>query len=113
MSTTNISLLAELEKFVDAQVERGYSTSNEYVRELIQKIKISFASVNFCGTAPVRRQRDRQMQSTSRGSVDCRAQSGPAVRGGNGEIAVPRKFASRAVDDNIAHYLSEAVIALH
>ena len=37
MSTTDISLLAELEKFVDAQVERGYSTSNEYVRELIQR----------------------------------------------------------------------------
>ncbi|MGZ3182940.1 MAG: type II toxin-antitoxin system ParD family antitoxin [Telluria sp.] len=38
MSTMNISLPAALKDFVDEQVsERGYSTSSEYVRELIRK----------------------------------------------------------------------------
>ena len=38
MSTMNISLPDSLKSFVDAQVgERGYSTSSEYVRELIRK----------------------------------------------------------------------------
>lgn len=38
MSTMNISLPDTLKSFVDAQVgERGYSTSSEYVRELIRK----------------------------------------------------------------------------
>ncbi len=37
MSTMNISLPDALKSFVDAQVtERGYSTSSEYVRELIR-----------------------------------------------------------------------------
>lgn len=33
----NISLPAELKKFVDEQVKRGYGTSSEYVRQLIRK----------------------------------------------------------------------------
>jgi antitoxin ParD1/3/4 len=33
----NISLPEELKDFVDEQVKRGYSTSSEYVRELIRK----------------------------------------------------------------------------
>lgn len=38
MSTMNISLPDSLKSFVDQQVdERGYSTSSEYVRELIRK----------------------------------------------------------------------------
>ena len=38
MSTMNISLPDGLKQFVDAQVgSRGYSTSSEYVRELIRK----------------------------------------------------------------------------
>ena len=38
MSTMNISLPEALKSFVDDQVsERGYSTSSEYVRELIRK----------------------------------------------------------------------------
>ena len=38
MSTMNISLPHSLKSFVDEQVdERGYSTSSEYVRELIRK----------------------------------------------------------------------------
>lgn len=38
MSTMNISLPDSLKSFVDEQVgERGYSTSSEYVRELIRK----------------------------------------------------------------------------
>lgn len=38
MSTMNISLPESLKSFVDEQVgERGYSTSSEYVRELIRK----------------------------------------------------------------------------
>lgn len=38
MSTMNISLPEALKSFVDEQVnERGYSTSSEYVRELIRK----------------------------------------------------------------------------
>ena len=38
MTTMNISLPDALKAFVDAQVaERGYSTSSEYVRELIRK----------------------------------------------------------------------------
>lgn len=38
MSTMNISLPESLKVFVDEQVnERGYSTSSEYVRELIRK----------------------------------------------------------------------------
>ncbi len=38
MTTMNISLPEPLKNFVDAQVEqRGYSTSSEYVRELIRK----------------------------------------------------------------------------
>lgn len=37
MTTMNISLPDALKSFVDAQVtERGYSTSSEYVRELIR-----------------------------------------------------------------------------
>jgi antitoxin ParD1/3/4 len=38
MATMNISLPDSLKGFVDEQVaERGYSTSSEYVRELIRK----------------------------------------------------------------------------
>lgn len=38
MGTMNISLPDSLRAFVDEQVaERGYSTSSEYVRELIRK----------------------------------------------------------------------------
>lgn len=38
MSTMNISLPENMKRFVDNQVsERGYSTSSEYVRELIRK----------------------------------------------------------------------------
>lgn len=38
MSTMNISLPQALKTFVDEQVtQRGYSTSSEYVRELIRK----------------------------------------------------------------------------
>lgn len=38
MSTMNISLPEALRSFVDDQVsERGYSTSSEYVRELIRE----------------------------------------------------------------------------
>lgn len=38
MSTMNISLPDSLKSFVDEQVSlRGYSTSSEYVRELIRK----------------------------------------------------------------------------
>ena len=38
MSTMNISLPDALKSFVDEQVaSRGYSTSSEYVRELIRK----------------------------------------------------------------------------
>ncbi|MDP4567988.1 type II toxin-antitoxin system ParD family antitoxin [Pseudomonas sp. LPH60] len=38
MSTMNISLPDALKSFVDDQVsQRGYSTSSEYVRELIRK----------------------------------------------------------------------------
>ncbi|MGE8639964.1 MAG: ribbon-helix-helix domain-containing protein [Achromobacter sp.] len=38
MGTMNISLPDALKSFVDEQVtERGYSTSSEYVRELIRK----------------------------------------------------------------------------
>jgi antitoxin ParD1/3/4 len=38
MSTMNISLPEALKAFVDDQVsQRGYSTSSEYVRELIRK----------------------------------------------------------------------------
>lgn len=38
MSTMNISLPESMKRFVDDQVsERGYSTSSEYVRELIRK----------------------------------------------------------------------------
>jgi len=38
MTTMNISLPDTLKDFVDAQVaQRGYSTSSEYVRELIRK----------------------------------------------------------------------------
>jgi antitoxin ParD1/3/4 len=37
MGTMNISLPEDLRDFVDAQVKRGYSTSSEYVRELIRK----------------------------------------------------------------------------
>ncbi len=40
MGTMNISLPDSLKSFVDEQVtERGYSTSSEYVRELIRKDK--------------------------------------------------------------------------
>jgi antitoxin ParD1/3/4 len=38
MSTMNISLPEALKDFVDGQVsDRGYSTSSEYVRELIRR----------------------------------------------------------------------------
>lgn len=38
MTTMNVSLPESLKDFVDEQVgERGYSTSSEYVRELIRK----------------------------------------------------------------------------
>jgi antitoxin ParD1/3/4 len=37
MATMNISLPAELKTFVDEQVAGRYSTSSEYVRELIRK----------------------------------------------------------------------------
>jgi antitoxin ParD1/3/4 len=38
MSTMNVSLPDSLRSFVDQQVaERGYSTSSEYVRELIRR----------------------------------------------------------------------------
>ncbi len=38
MATMNISLPDELKEFVDAQVaEQGYTSSSEYLRELIRK----------------------------------------------------------------------------
>ncbi len=37
MSTMNISLPESLKAFVDQQVQAGYSTSSEYVRELIRR----------------------------------------------------------------------------
>ena len=38
MSTMNISLPQELKAFIDEQVsDKGYSTSSEYVRELIRR----------------------------------------------------------------------------
>jgi len=37
MTTMNISLPAELKSFVDEQVAGRYSTSSEYVRELIRR----------------------------------------------------------------------------
>ena len=37
MTTMNISLPDELKAFVDAQVAGRYSTSSEYVRELIRR----------------------------------------------------------------------------
>lgn len=38
MATMNISLPDELKQFVDAQVaEQGYTSSSEYLRELIRK----------------------------------------------------------------------------
>lgn len=37
MSTMNISLPEELKSFVDEQVTGRYSTSSEYVRELIRR----------------------------------------------------------------------------
>lgn len=37
MTTMNISLPDELKSFVDAQVAGRYSTSSEYVRELIRR----------------------------------------------------------------------------
>jgi antitoxin ParD1/3/4 len=38
MSTMNISLTEDLRSYVDEQVnERGFSTTSEYVRELIRK----------------------------------------------------------------------------
>lgn len=41
MTTMNISLPDTLKQFVDHQVqERGYSTSSEYVRELIRQDQI-------------------------------------------------------------------------
>ena len=37
MATMNVSLTDALKEFVDAQVaERGYSTSSEYIRDLIR-----------------------------------------------------------------------------
>lgn len=41
MTTMNISLPETLKEFVDAQVQiRGYSTSSEYVRDLIRNDQI-------------------------------------------------------------------------
>lgn len=41
MATMNISLPETLKEFVDAQVQtRGYSTSSEYVRELIRNDQV-------------------------------------------------------------------------
>lgn len=41
MTTMNISLPEALKEFVDAQVQiRGYSTSSEYVRDLIRNDQI-------------------------------------------------------------------------
>lgn len=37
MTTMNISLPAELKAFVDSQVAGRYSTSSEYLRELIRR----------------------------------------------------------------------------
>jgi antitoxin ParD1/3/4 len=37
MATMNISLPDELRDFVDRQVAAGYSTSSEYVRELLRR----------------------------------------------------------------------------
>ncbi|HTU11260.1 MAG TPA: type II toxin-antitoxin system ParD family antitoxin [Allosphingosinicella sp.] len=37
MATMNISLPDDLKAFVDAQVEGRYSTSSEYIRELIRR----------------------------------------------------------------------------
>ncbi len=44
MSTMNISLPYQLRKFVDERVaDAGYSTSSEYVRELIRQDRIRHA----------------------------------------------------------------------
>lgn len=107
MSTSNISLLAELKKFVDAQVEQGYSTSNEYVRELIQKdtqnhlrlserLRIGASSPPAGPADAIDFKRLRRL---------LRAKRSAAVMA---KSAFPRELASRAVDDTLAHYLSEA-----
>jgi antitoxin ParD1/3/4 len=53
MGTMNISLPEDLRDFVDAQVKRGYSTSSEYVRELIRKDqdRIRLRELLLAGTA--------------------------------------------------------------
>ncbi|TBV09401.1 type II toxin-antitoxin system ParD family antitoxin [Phytopseudomonas dryadis] len=61
MSTMNISLPDALKSFVDDQVsQRGYSTSSEYVRELIRKDQdrqhlrgLLLAGAESASTAPV------------------------------------------------------------
>jgi antitoxin ParD1/3/4 len=61
MSTMNISLPQSLKGFVDLQVEsRGYSTSSEYVRELIRKDQdvqrmrtLLLSGANSAATVPV------------------------------------------------------------
>lgn len=57
MSTMNISLPDSLKSFVDEQVsQRGYSTSSEYVRELIRKdqdrLQLRGLLLAGAGTAP-------------------------------------------------------------
>jgi len=54
MSTINISLPDSLKSFVDEQVsQRGYSTSSEYVRELIRKDqnRLQLLNLLLAGTA--------------------------------------------------------------
>lgn len=61
MSTMNISLPDTLKAFVDEQVvQRGYSTSSEYVRELIRRDQdrlelrgLLLAGATSASTAPV------------------------------------------------------------
>lgn len=44
MTTMNISLPKELKDFVDSQVKaRRYSTSSEYIREILREREISWA----------------------------------------------------------------------
>jgi len=53
VGTMNISLPDELRDFVEEQVKRGYSTSSEYVRELIRRDqdRLSLRSLLLAGAA--------------------------------------------------------------
>lgn len=108
MSTSSISRLAELKKLVAAQVEQGYSGSNESVRELIQKdtqnnlrlserLRIGASSPSAVPADAIDFKRFRRL---------LRAKRSAAVMA---KSAFPRELGSQPqVDDTLAHYLSEA-----